>query len=136
MVYVKDRHEFMRELKINVTTAFSGVGYGGSAEVNYLRHQEIKRESTFVVAHLVVLRSKATVSYPEFTVDALARLKKNRIAEFLEAYGDQYCSEIIWGGELAMIYQFNAETISEQKALSMALKGSVGSTLSGAARVI
>jgi hypothetical protein len=115
-------------LGISASASFSGYGGGASASMSFAKSVEITQDSFFVAVNLLVTKLRQVVQYPSFTTDAakiLATTPPDYI-KFLRAFGDQYCSEVVFGGQLILLFRWDADSLNEQQSLDVQASGSYG----------
>jgi hypothetical protein len=131
---VKSHSEFLHMLSISASASFGGFGGGASASMSFAQSVEITQDSFFVAAKLDVTKNVQIIQDPAFTDEAAKLLHEKEYIRFLRGYGDQYCSEATWGGQLIMLFRFYAETRNEQQSVAADMHGSFGS-FGGAAQL-
>jgi hypothetical protein len=96
-------YDFLQELNLDASASFSTVGAGASGSLNFARSVKLTRDSFFIAAHLMVGKSVQKIQHATFTDDARKKLAanvSNGRKQFLEAFGDEYCSAVHWGGRI------------------------------------
>ena len=123
---VTSHYDFLQMIGLNASANFSGYGVGASAAINFAKSIEITQDSYFVAANLFVSKTRQVLQYPSFTKEAAGLLAGKEYANFLKAFGDQYCTQVIFGGQLILLFRLYAETLNEQQSLDVKLGGSYG----------
>jgi hypothetical protein len=121
---ITTHYDLLESIGASASASAKFPGFGGSGLLNYTRTLNVRRDTFFIAVNWVMLKSFELIKSPKIKRSAVKRLSDRHI--FLTAYGDRYCSKVVFGGQLWMTFQFFAETRVEQEALEFQVHGSYG----------
>ena len=120
MSVVRSREELMRYMNVSATATLSYGISGGSAKINMINNQYIRKDSLVVVVQAKVENSSRSVG----SIDLDAQFKKlytEDPAGFHLRCGDGYVSGITTGGELYGIFEYQGLTKEERSLLESSI---------------
>jgi hypothetical protein len=119
--YATDYTSLRQSLGLNLSLNAKVGWFSVEASMNNLQSSVQNSLSTFLIAKVVVTNSTKTILNPKLTVSAQRLLGKNP-QEFYNNYGDRFISGMVTGGELDVIYEFLATSMSEKQDLAINVK--------------
>jgi len=124
---IENHSQLRGALKIPAGASCSHLLGNTSAKNKYAQQIGVNEYSLYIVAHIHVVHSTATLTTPVLTGEAKIRLARNpRPTECLNCFGDGFVSSIATGGEMFGVLEIAAKNAAEQESFATELSGIMG----------
>jgi hypothetical protein len=131
--FVSDYSSLYKSLDVSVDASFSGFAGRASASVNIAQSCQWDDYSSYLVLKRYVTTEEAVLNQPRLRA-ADATLYSQNPDAFLDRYGDEYVSNVVFGGALYLIIKITASSRKSAQQLRASASASYG-TMSGSAQV-
>ncbi|HXI72279.1 MAG TPA: hypothetical protein VNN22_18150 [Verrucomicrobiae bacterium] len=117
--------DLKKSLNISAQASFSGLWGGFDTSMQYANQSQSTSYRTYLM-----VKAKVYTKFEQLKVFEMADapnrlLRRNKLADFYKAYGDEFIASITYGGELYGLIEFSSNSESQQSDLRASLSLSI-----------
>ncbi|GAB2797459.1 hypothetical protein GCM10027040_25120 [Halomonas shantousis] len=123
---IESEKDLYNKLRVDIKASFSGFVGEASAKYQFAREISYNSYNSYMMVRVHHELRKLSLINPALTTNAQELLEGKHYKQFLQTYGDMFCKEVTFGGDLFAVAEFSSINREEREYVSAQIKAISG----------